>query len=311
MLRAWRRGGAVAHAHPRARRALDAHLLLRPGHRGRQRRGLPDDRLPVPHRLGGGARPALRRDPRAARGQAQPAAGARPGPQVGHPARPVDRAEGGAAHGGAGRRRRDRHAARRADRRGGRARARGGAAGPRGLDRIVVSGLAGEFIQYLTTPEEYDRQHYEGGSTLYGPLSSNLLRQELAELARRLVSGEPAQAAYALDPTNGVSPNGPPYGSRGGARHAGGAARADGAPLREGAARLARRPPRPRPAARPRVRGRPAASRAALADGRQRPRPRACSGRSTTRAPTARSGRSRGAPRRAATGSGCARSATG
>ena len=28
-----------------------------------------------------------------------------------------------------------------------------------GLDRVVVSGLAGEFIQYLTTPEEYDRQH--------------------------------------------------------------------------------------------------------------------------------------------------------
>jgi neutral ceramidase len=81
-----------------------------------------------------------------------------------------------------------------------------------GLDRIVVSGLAGEFIQYLATPEEYDRQHYEGGSTLYGPLSSNLLRQELAELARRLVAGEPAQAAYPLDPTNGIAPNGEPYG---------------------------------------------------------------------------------------------------
>ena len=80
-----------------------------------------------------------------------------------------------------------------------------------GLDRVVVSGLAGEFIQYLTTPEEYDRQHYEGGSTLYGPLSSNLLRQELVELSRRLVRGEPAQAAYPLDPTNGVSPDGPPY----------------------------------------------------------------------------------------------------
>ena len=80
-----------------------------------------------------------------------------------------------------------------------------------GLDRVVVSGLAGEFIQYFTTPEEYDRQHYEGGSTLYGPLSSNLLRQELAELSRRLVSGEPAQAAYPLDPTNGVSPDAPPY----------------------------------------------------------------------------------------------------
>jgi neutral ceramidase len=82
-----------------------------------------------------------------------------------------------------------------------------------GMERVIVSGLANEFIQYFTTPEEYDRQHYEGGSTLYGPLSANLLRQELAELARRLVRGEPAQAAYPLDPTNGVSPDGPPYGS--------------------------------------------------------------------------------------------------
>jgi neutral ceramidase len=81
-----------------------------------------------------------------------------------------------------------------------------------GVGRIVVSGLANEFIQYLTTPEEYDRQHYEGGSTLYGPLSSNLLRGELVELSRRLMSGEPAQAAYPFDPTNGVSPDGPPFG---------------------------------------------------------------------------------------------------
>jgi neutral ceramidase len=81
-----------------------------------------------------------------------------------------------------------------------------------GVSRVVVSGLANEFIQYLTTPEEYDRQHYEGGSTLYGPLSSNLLRGELVELTRRLLSGEPAQAAYPFDPTNGVVPQGEPYG---------------------------------------------------------------------------------------------------
>jgi len=79
------------------------------------------------------------------------------------------------------------------------------------VTRAVISGLANEYLQYFTTPEEYDRQHYEGGSTLYGPLSSNLLRGELAELSRRLASGEPAQAAYPFDPTNGVSPNGPPY----------------------------------------------------------------------------------------------------
>jgi neutral ceramidase len=91
------------------------------------------------------------------------------------------------------------------------ARVRAAVAAATGVGRVVVAGLANEFIQYLTTPEEYDRQHYEGGSTLYGPLSSNLLRGELAELSRRLVSGEPAQAAYPFDPINGVSPDGPPF----------------------------------------------------------------------------------------------------
>jgi neutral ceramidase len=80
-----------------------------------------------------------------------------------------------------------------------------------GITGVIVSGIANEFIQYFTTPEEYTRQHYEGGSTLYGKYSSNLLKQELAELGRRLVAGEAAQAAFAFDPTNGVVPSGPAY----------------------------------------------------------------------------------------------------
>jgi hypothetical protein len=86
------------------------------------------------------------------------------------------------------------------------------AQGDAGVRRIVVSGLANEFIQYLTTPEEYERQHYEGGSTLYGPYSSVLLTQQLGELARRMARGEPAQDAYPFDPRNGVTPAGAPYG---------------------------------------------------------------------------------------------------
>ena len=81
-----------------------------------------------------------------------------------------------------------------------------------GVGHIVVAGLSNEFIQYFTTPDEYERQHYEGGSTLFGKFSSNLLKLELAELSRRLVTGQPAQAAYPFDPTNGVVPDGPPYG---------------------------------------------------------------------------------------------------
>ena len=89
----------------------------------------------------------------------------------------------------------------------------GSAVAGSGVTRVVVSGLANEFILYFTTPEEHDRQHYEGGQTLFGRLSSVLIQQQLATLAGRLVRGEPAQAPFALDPTNGVRPNGPAYSS--------------------------------------------------------------------------------------------------
>ena len=85
------------------------------------------------------------------------------------------------------------------------------AAGGAGVTRAVISGLANEYLQYFTTPEEYEEQHYEGGSTLYGKLSSNLLRQELAALSGRLARGEPAPEPYSFDPTNGVKPDGAPF----------------------------------------------------------------------------------------------------
>ena len=80
-----------------------------------------------------------------------------------------------------------------------------------GIEGVVVSGLANEFVLYFTTPEEYDRQHYEGGNTHFGRQSSVLLTSELAKLSGALIRGAPAPAPFAFDPTNGVGPNGPPY----------------------------------------------------------------------------------------------------
>ena len=177
-----------------------------------------------------------------------------------------------------------------------------------GLDRVVVSGLAREFIQYLTTPEEYDRQHYEGGSTLYGPLSSNLLRQELAELGRRLVSGEPAQAAYPLDPTNGCRRTRRPTGP---APRAG---RPSSSPRRCAASSMRPSAGAAGPTA---STGRSAArswSCSGEAGGAGGPwtatSGSACSGGWMARAPIRRSGRCPAPPRRGATGSRCMRSAT-
>jgi hypothetical protein len=88
-----------------------------------------------------------------------------------------------------------------------------GAATGAGIERVAIAGLGNEFVLYFTTPEEYERQHYEGGNTHFGRYSSNLIIQELARLTGTLVRGQPAPEAAAFDPTNGVQPNGPVYGS--------------------------------------------------------------------------------------------------
>jgi neutral ceramidase len=82
---------------------------------------------------------------------------------------------------------------------------------PAGVESAVVSGLTGEFIQYLTTPEEYDRQHYEGGSTLFGRLASVALNEQLAELAARMASGREAQPPAPAAPTNGARADAPAF----------------------------------------------------------------------------------------------------
>lgn len=80
-----------------------------------------------------------------------------------------------------------------------------------GVTRAIISGLANEYLQYFTTPEEYRAQHYEGGSMLYGTQAANLLKFTLADLSKALVEGRPAPEPYAFDPTNGVTPDGPPF----------------------------------------------------------------------------------------------------
>ncbi len=49
-----------------------------------------------------------------------------------------------------------------------------------------IIGLANGFIQYVTTEAEYQRQDYEGGSNLYGPLTGPFLVRRLGELTARI-----------------------------------------------------------------------------------------------------------------------------
>jgi neutral ceramidase len=80
-----------------------------------------------------------------------------------------------------------------------------------GVNGAVISGLANEYVDYFTTPEEYDAQHYEGGATVYGRASSVALEEVLVELTHRLVEGLPAPAPYPYDPRNGVTDDAPPF----------------------------------------------------------------------------------------------------
>ncbi|OKJ49515.1 alkaline ceramidase [Streptomyces sp. CB02009] len=59
------------------------------------------------------------------------------------------------------------------------------------VEDVLVAGYANAYFHYLTTPEEYDAQHYEGGSTLFGRWQLPALQQTAHELAVSLRDGTP------------------------------------------------------------------------------------------------------------------------
>ncbi len=87
------------------------------------------------------------------------------------------------------------------------------AAAPTGITGVQLSGLANEYLSYFVTPQEYDKQHYEGGSMLYGRETSALLQEQLGVLTAALTSGSPAPVAYDADPRNDVVDTAPPFGT--------------------------------------------------------------------------------------------------
>lgn len=56
------------------------------------------------------------------------------------------------------------------------------AAGDEG--RVVVASVVNDYWGYVTTEEEYSRQFYEGGHTLYGPRSQEFVAAQVARLVR-------------------------------------------------------------------------------------------------------------------------------
>jgi neutral ceramidase len=60
--------------------------------------------------------------------------------------------------------------------------------------RVLLVGLANEYLSYFATPEEYSLQHYEGASTLWGPQAGPLLGRRLAQLAATLSTAPSTRA---------------------------------------------------------------------------------------------------------------------
>ncbi|MFI1955468.1 neutral/alkaline ceramidase [Streptomyces xinghaiensis] len=87
-------------------------------------------------------------------------------------------------------------------------------------EHTVFAGYSNAYSGYVTTPEEYDAQHYEGASTHFGRYTLPAYQQEFAKLASSLRSGEPTPSAVRppwlgntqLDVKPGVVLDSPPLG---------------------------------------------------------------------------------------------------
>ncbi|HKY14727.1 MAG TPA: neutral/alkaline non-lysosomal ceramidase N-terminal domain-containing protein [Microthrixaceae bacterium] len=55
-----------------------------------------------------------------------------------------------------------------------------------GVDQAIVASVTNEYIGYIATAEEYERQFYEGGHTLYGPDSQRFVAAHAAQLAGKV-----------------------------------------------------------------------------------------------------------------------------
>jgi neutral ceramidase len=54
---------------------------------------------------------------------------------------------------------------------------------------VVAAGYANAYVSYLTTPEEYDLQHYEGAFTLFGRWALPAVCTELRRVVRAMANG--------------------------------------------------------------------------------------------------------------------------
>ncbi|WP_250656196.1 neutral/alkaline non-lysosomal ceramidase N-terminal domain-containing protein [Alkalimarinus coralli] len=88
------------------------------------------------------------------------------------------------------------------------------------VKHIMVTSLAGGYTGYVTTPEEYGRQYYEGGHTLYGKQTLPYLTAHASKLAKDMFSKTtavtelPEQWEYHFDIERFIPQDAPAAGQR-------------------------------------------------------------------------------------------------
>ena len=78
---------------------------------------------------------------------------------------------------------------------------------PGGVTEVVVASLSNDFVQYLTTREEYASQQYEGGSTHFGPWTLAAVQQEVRKIAVALRDGDATPTGVTAPRTTPALPN--------------------------------------------------------------------------------------------------------
>jgi neutral ceramidase len=74
------------------------------------------------------------------------------------------------------------------------------------IDNVLVQGYANDYAGYLTTPEEYDGQRYEGGHTMFGRWQLPAYLQEVTRLAVAIRDGAPVDHGTLPPPAKNPRP---------------------------------------------------------------------------------------------------------
>ncbi|WHU47268.1 neutral/alkaline non-lysosomal ceramidase N-terminal domain-containing protein [Gordonia sp. L191] len=75
------------------------------------------------------------------------------------------------------------------------------------LENVLMQGYANGYSQYVTTPEEFLSQQYEGGETLFGRYTLCAYMQEFDRLARTMAAGRRGDLGPTPADTSGLQPN--------------------------------------------------------------------------------------------------------